>query len=49
MPSKVTHNTFFQTIDRLLDAVIGFNRDMAACLQTVHSVAGLAAYVSPVS
>jgi putative transposase len=37
---KVTHNTFFQTIDRLLDAVTGFLRDMAACPQTVRSVAG---------
>jgi DDE superfamily endonuclease len=46
---KVTHNTFFQTIDRLLDAVTGFLRDMAACPQTVRSVAGLAVYVSPVS
>ena len=40
---KVTHNTFFQTIDRLLDAVTGFLRDMVACPQTVRSVAGLAA------
>jgi putative transposase len=40
---KVTHNTFFQTIDRLLDAVTGFLRDMAACPQIVRSVAGLAA------
>ena len=37
---KVTHNTFFQTIARLLDAVTGFLRDMAACPQTVRSVAG---------
>jgi transposase len=37
---KVTHNTFFQSIDRLLDAVTRFLRDMAACPQTVHSVAG---------
>lgn len=46
---KVTHNTFFQTIDRLLDTVTGFLRDMAACPQTVRSVAGRAAYVSPVA
>ena len=37
---KVTHTTFFQIIDRLLDAVTGFLRDMAACPQTVRSVAG---------
>jgi DDE superfamily endonuclease len=37
---KVTHNTFFQTIDQLLDAVTGFLREMAACPQTVRSVAG---------
>lgn len=40
---KVTHNTFFQTIDRLLDAVTGFLGDMTACPQTVRSVARLAA------
>jgi transposase len=36
----VTHTTFFQTIDRLLDAVTGLLRDMAACPQTIRSVAG---------
>ena len=46
---KVTHTTFFQTIERLLDAVTGFLRDMSASPPTVRSVAGLAAYVSPVS
>jgi transposase len=40
---KVTHNTFFQTIDRLLEAVTGFFRDLAACPDLVRSVAGLAA------
>jgi len=40
---KVTHNVFFQTIDRLLDAVIGFFQDLAAQPNTVRSVAGLAA------
>jgi putative transposase len=39
----VTHNTFFQTIDRLLEAVIGFFQDLAASPDTVRSVAGLAA------
>ncbi len=34
---KVTHHTFFQTIDRLLDAVTGFRRSMAACPQTVRA------------
>jgi transposase len=37
---NVTHTTFFQTIDRLLDAVTGLLRDMAACPQTVRSLAG---------
>jgi transposase len=37
---KVMHNTFFQSIDRLLEAVTRFLRDMAACPQTVRSVAG---------
>lgn len=40
---KVTHNAFFQTIDRLLDAVIGFFQDLAARPDIVRSVAGLAA------
>lgn len=40
---KVTHNVFFQTIDRLLDAVIGFFQDLAAHPDIVRSVAGLAA------
>ena len=33
----VTHNPFFQSIDRLLDAVTRFLRDMAACPQTVRA------------
>lgn len=40
---KVTHNTFFQTIDRLLEAVTSFFQDVAACPDIVRSVAGLAA------
>ena len=40
---KVTHNAFFQTIDRLLDAVTGFFQDLAAQPDTVRSVVGLAA------
>lgn len=40
---KVTHNPFFQTIDRLLVAVKGFFHDLAACPDTVRSVARLAA------
>lgn len=40
---KVTHNVFFQTIDRLLEAVTSFFQDLAACPDTVRSVAGLAA------
>lgn len=40
---KVTHNTFFQTVERLLEAVIGFFQDLAAHPDTVRSVAGLAA------
>lgn len=40
---KVTHNTFFQTIDRLLEAVTGFFQELAACPDIVRSVAGLAA------
>jgi len=40
---NVTHNTFFQTIERLLDAVTGFFQEMAALPDTIRSVAGLAA------
>jgi putative transposase len=40
---KVTHNTFFQTIERLLSAVTGFFQEMAALPDIVRSVAGLAA------
>lgn len=40
---KVTHNAFFQTIDRLLEAVTGFFQALATCPDTVRSVAGLAA------
>ena len=39
---KVTHNVFFQTIDRLLDAVTGFFQDLAARPDVVRSVAALA-------
>jgi hypothetical protein len=34
---KVTHHSFFQTGDRLLDAVTGLLRDMTACPQTVRA------------
>jgi putative transposase len=40
---KVTHNAFFQTIERLLDAVTGFFQQLAAHPDIVRSVAGLAA------
>jgi putative transposase len=40
---KVTHTVFFQTIDRLLEAVTGFFQEFAACPDSVRSVAGLAA------
>ncbi len=40
---KVTHNTFFQTVERLLEAVTSFFQDLAAHPDTVRSVAGLAA------
>ncbi len=40
---QVTHNTFFQTIERLLEAVIGFFQNLEASPDTVRSVAGLAA------
>jgi transposase len=40
---QVTHNAFFQTIDRLLDAVTRFFQNLAANPATVRSVAGLAA------
>ncbi len=40
---KVTHNTFFQTIERLLEAVTGFFQEMAALPDNVRSIAGLAA------
>jgi transposase len=33
---KVTHNTFFQTIDQLLDAATGFFHHLAACPDTVR-------------
>jgi hypothetical protein len=33
---------FFQTIDRLLEAVMGFFQDMVASPETVRSVAALA-------
>jgi len=40
---KVTHNTFFQTVERLLSAITGFFQEMAALPDIVRSVAGLAA------
>ncbi len=40
---KVTHNAFFQTINRLLDAVTEFFQDLAVRPDIVRSVAGLAA------
>ena len=40
---QVTHNHFFQTIERLMDAVVSFFRDMAASPDLVCRVAGLAA------
>jgi putative transposase len=40
---QVTHNHFFQTMERLMDAVLSFFRDMAASPELVRSVAGLAA------
>lgn len=39
---NVTHNTFFQTIDLLLEAVTSFFQELADCPDTVRSVAGLA-------
>jgi putative transposase len=40
---QVTHNHFFQTMERLMEAVFTFFRDMAASPGLVRSVAGLAA------
>jgi putative transposase len=40
---QVTHNHFFQTMERLMDAVLSFFHDMAASPDLVRSVAGLAA------
>jgi putative transposase len=40
---QVTHNHFFQTMDRLMDAVTSFFRDMADSPDLVRSFAGLAA------
>jgi hypothetical protein len=40
---QVTHNHFFQTMERLMDAVLSFFQDMAASPESVRSVAGLAA------
>jgi hypothetical protein len=37
---KVTHNAFFQTIDRLLEAVTGFFQNLATRPDMVRSVAG---------
>ncbi len=40
---QVTHNYFFHTMERLIDAVTSFFRDMAVSPDLVRSVAGLAA------
>jgi len=40
---QVTHNHFFQTMERLMHAVDSFFQDMAASPDLVRSVAGLAA------
>lgn len=40
---QVTHNYFFHTMERLMDAVTSFFRDMAGSPDLVRSVAGLAA------
>lgn len=40
---QVTHNYFFQTMERLMEAVTSFFRDMADSPDLVRSVAGLAA------
>jgi transposase len=40
---QVTHNHFFQTMERLMDAVLSFFRTMAASPEFVRSVTGLAA------
>lgn len=40
---QVTHNHFFQSMERLMDAVVSFFCDMAASPDLVRSVAGLAA------
>ena len=40
---QVTHHHFFQTIERLMDAVVSFFRDMAASPDLVCHVAGVAA------
>lgn len=40
---QVTHHHFFQTMERLIDAVLSFFREMAASPDLVRSVAGLAA------
>jgi putative transposase len=40
---QVTHNHFFQTMERLMEAVLSFFQQMAASPDLVHRVAGLAA------
>jgi transposase len=40
---QVTHTHFFQTMERLMEAVLSFFQDMAASPESVRSVAGLAA------
>ncbi len=40
---QVTHNHFFQTMERLMEAVTSFFREMAAAPELVRSVTGLAA------
>jgi len=40
---RVTHNHLFQTMERLIEAVLTFFRDMAASPDVIRQVAGLAA------
>jgi hypothetical protein len=40
LPRQVTHTHFFQSMERLMDAVVSFFRQMAASPDLVGSVAG---------
>lgn len=40
---QVTHNHFFQMMERLMEAMTSFFREMAAAPELVRSVTGLAA------